>query len=352
MTPSARLKTLLWFLVVVAANLSADAAEIRLKSDCVVGGPLVRLGDVADLLNCDDDQANELARIELFPAPALVRYVRAGEVRELLALTGIDDARFQFTGAAVVAVYPSVRRVGAVEDRDDDDAQTRNGVDAATARRARQRVEQAITQYLRDSVDAQAAWNVEADPADVSASAVALAGGALRVEGGADPWTGRQAFAVTVHSLQGDRRLQVRADVSLPEMVVVAARSLRRGEIVGEGDVALAHASGSNSALTRIEDATGRELTRSVSIGQPIDEKSVRSPVLVRRGEVVTVMAYAAGVRVRTTAVARDEGSLGDLVAVQTLDRKQQYMARVAAFQTVEVYAGGPRVGPESESQE
>ncbi len=352
MTQSARLKTLLCFLVVVAANLSADAVEIRLKSDCVVSGPLVRLSDVADVLQCDEKQAVELGKIELFPAPALVRYVRVGEVRELLALTGIDDVKCQFTGAALVAIHPNVRRVGAFENRDNDDTQGRRGVDAATARRARQRVEQAITHYLRDSVDAKAAWNVEADLPDVNASAIALTGGALHIDGGADPWTGRQAFAVTVRSPQGDRRLEILADVSLPDMVVVAARPLRRGEIVGEGDVALAHASGANTSLTRIEDATGRELTRSVAAGQPVDEKSVRSPVLVQRGEVVTVMAYAAGVRVRTTAVARDEGSLGDLVTVQTLDRKQQYMARVAAFQTVEVYAGGPRVGPESSSEE
>jgi flagella basal body P-ring formation protein FlgA len=284
MTQSARLKTLLCFLVVVAANFSAEAVEIRLKSDCVVSGPLVRLGDVADVLNCDEKQAAELSLVELFPTPAMVRFVRAGEVRELLTLHGLDDVKCRFSGATVVAVYPNVRNVGASEVRQGDDTHQREPVNAAAARRTRQRVE--------------------------------------------------------------------RANVPPPELVVVAVRPLRRGELVGESDVTLAEASRAGTALRRVEDAVGRELIRAIEAGQPIDEKSVRPPVLVKRGEIVTVMAYAAGVRVRTTAVARDEGSLGDLIAVQTLDRKQQYMARVAAFQVVEVYAGGPRVGPESNRQE
>ena len=55
----------------------------------------------------------------------------------------------------------------------------------------------------------------------------------------------------------------------------------------------------------------------------------------------MTVYARSAGLRVRTTARAKDDGSVGDLIAVDSLLNKQSFFARVSGIQEVEVFAHG-----------
>jgi flagella basal body P-ring formation protein FlgA len=62
---------------------------------------------------------------------------------------------------------------------------------------------------------------------------------------------------------------------------------------------------------------------------------------LVQQNDVVTVYARAAGVQVRTQARARDAGSLGDLIAVESISDRKTYFARVSGIQEVEVDAHG-----------
>ena len=63
--------------------------------------------------------------------------------------------------------------------------------------------------------------------------------------------------------------------------------------------------------------------------GKPLAQDELHAPFLVRRGEVVTVYARAAGIRIRTVARTRDDGGEGELVAVESLtDRRAFYRAR------------------------
>jgi hypothetical protein len=62
---------------------------------------------------------------------------------------------------------------------------------------------------------------------------------------------------------------------------------------------------------------------------------------------VVTVFARAAGVEVRTTARAKDEGSAGQVIAVEVIGERQSFLARVSGPQEVEVLAASAGVEPE-----
>lgn len=84
----------------------AQAVEVQLKPLCVCRGPIVRLGDVAVIRTVEARLADELAELELFPAPAVgkTRFVRASEVRQRLRslsrgpaieVTGAQDLRIR-----------------------------------------------------------------------------------------------------------------------------------------------------------------------------------------------------------------------------------------------------------------
>jgi flagella basal body P-ring formation protein FlgA len=53
------------------------------------------------------------------------------------------------------------------------------------------------------------------------------------------------------------------------------------------------------------------------------------------------VRARAAGVQVTTTASATEDGSLGDIIMVQSLENREKYATHVTGLQQVEVYATG-----------
>ena len=127
--------------------------------------------------------------------------------------------------------------------------------------------------------------------------------------------------------------------------VVVAVRPLRPGDIVRERDIKLVDPPSKrvpDDAFHAIDQVAGFQVTWTVSVKRPIRAADVRSPVLVRRGELVTVFARAAGVQVKSAARAMQNGSLGEIVTAESLlDRKQRFSARVVDIQEVAVYAQG-----------
>lgn len=318
---------------------SGRAAELRLRAQCRSQGSLVTLGDVAEIFTADRRQADALAAIELFPAPVppRQRFVRLREIQDLLLLRGVNLTEHRFSGSSQVAVLGG-----------DGPARTKpeRPLSFSVTRRANRRVRDAMVQYLQEHVSADRPWNVEVELSQSQARLVANPARAISIAGGNSPWTGLQRFQVTVDSPDGAVQFPADAQVAVPPAVVVSVRSLPRGAIVRAEDVELRdevpqdeHFQGFYS----IDQVVGKETTRAIPKEKIIEQKSVRPPLLVRRGEVVTVCARSGGIRVRTTARARDDGSLGDLITVESLLDRKRYLARVSAVREVEVYARSVR---------
>ena len=120
-------------------------------------------------------------------------------------------------------------------------------------------------------------------------------------------------------------------------------RALPRQSTIRTGDVAMQRGVKTDdkgaAPFTRLEDVIGMETTQVLSAGKYLDADDVRPPVMVRRGDVVTVFVRSAGLLVRTTGRARDDGSTGDLIAIESLLNRQSFFARVTGIQEVEVFA-------------
>lgn len=264
--------TIGFFIVVFFSTVSADALEIRVKRESRCAGSLVRVQDVAEVLDTDVETAASVALISLFPTPSRVRIISSQELQRLLHLHGVDPAVCKFTGAKSTSISPA--------------------------------------------------------PVETTAE---LAG---------------HAASFGNFTLQRSTRHSESADIPHGSTIVIARRPLQRGETIRSADVELQEATGSppQNAFWQIDDVVGMETMRPFRAGQPIEASAVQPPVLVKRGETITVVALAAGVRVRTAAKALEDGRRGELILVQGADREQKYTARVADFQRAEVYAGGRRV--------
>jgi flagella basal body P-ring formation protein FlgA len=91
------------------------------------------------------------------------------------------------------------------------------------------------------------------------------------------------------------------------------------------------------------------EARQPIAAGDVIFTDKVQAPVLVKRGEVITVVSQAGNIRVTTKARARQDGSRGELVQLESLETRETYDARVTGLREAAVFAGIGASGPTHE---
>ena len=334
------MKSLISIVVSLFTATGVHSAELQLRDQGRTTGPLVLVGDIAEIHARHSVEAADLAAIDLFPAPPAgeSRVLRLREVQDLLAIRGVNLALHRFSGASQVTLHgPSC-----------DTRPEKSSASSRAGRAVRQVPKEPVEEATRTAVQAwlnetagEQEWQVTLTLSDALADAIANLGDSLKVAGGAAPFTGEQQFLVSAENSDATP-ITVAAEVAIPPAIVVARHSLPKGVILRADDVKLQRGlptKGDTEVYTSIADVAGKETTRTIAEGQILDSRSVRRQLLVRRSEIVTLYARAAGVSVRTTARVRDDGALGDLVRVETLQDRKPLFARVFAPQEVEVFA-------------
>jgi len=234
---------------------------------------------------------------------------------------------------------------------------TGRGISAtrATAERAQQSVLDALRRQLSPPGQPEVAWDV-----DVSLSHRAVA--SLP-----DRWRD-----VTIESLPRSPegtvqcqavfavekdvvRIPVEARVHRLRQVVVPVRKLEKGQLVGSDDVEVRlvrQRAESDRVVQRVEDAVGRQARQAVLPGLVLDDSLLQNPLLVKRRDVVDVVARRGGVTVRRPMTAMEDGSQGDMITVESLDGlKTRLIARVVGPLSAEVFVSSSAIGPRTENR-
>lgn len=322
------------------------AAEINLHAECKSDGGLILLKDVADIFGQDSEAVKKLGEIDLLPAPPAGdrRRLRAREIQDILVSRGVNLREHRFSGAS------QVQLIGTLETPPPRKSASQPPVQFLSPRQASDAVRQALVAYLGQQEGGRDDWDLKFTLAPEQVQTLAQAPQTLAISGGSEPWTGPQQFTLTVTVEGQEKTVPLRAEVTLPPTVVVATRSLPKGTLLQAADVRLqpgVAAQGSAHVFQSLEEVVGKEVQRGVVEGQILDEQWVRRPILVHKGEIITVYARTNGIQIRTTARARDEGARGDLVTVETLADHKTFFARVTAPQEVDVYAHAAGVAPD-----
>jgi flagella basal body P-ring formation protein FlgA len=313
-------------------------AEIRFRQQAQCGDQVVRLGDVAEIISVDRREREALRAIELGPASLTRQTLYAREVQDRLAAQGVKLVNHEFSGAAAILLSPIADARSTAE---------RQPISKSAANLARTAAADAITAYLKGAADADEDWTVEID---LTAEQLRLISGQrakLSASGGRAPWNGPQTFTLTMPRSGGGLSFTVAAEVRSAPRVVVAVNAIARGERIRAGDVTMDRVKSSSPqriTFESLDEVVGKEAARTIAVGQTLDNQSVRSPLLVKRGDVVDVFARAGGVQVSTKARAREEGSHGDLINVDLLSDRRPLIARVCGIQEVEILAAAPTV--------
>ncbi len=135
-------------------------------------------------------------------------------------------------------------------------------------------------------------------------------------------------------------RIYVGARVAHYRRIVVARTFLPRGRAIGDGD--LVDEERDVSTLPRgyflpTADLHGMVAKRPIRAGQALTPDMVRPPLLVRRGEAVTIVAEHGGLSVRMAGKALVDGALGATVRVRNDRSKRIVEGRVSGERRVSV---------------
>jgi flagella basal body P-ring formation protein FlgA len=305
----------LLFAAVAVAPPQSD--RIAVAPDSVVDGASVRLGDVAAL---EGERARGLSGLVLGPAPA------PGESRSL-AGSRVLAALQRELGALETVRYtiPALVRV-------------RRASQDVPAEMLRETVERFLVEQLADGEREARLRSLEfpgvvrIPPGPFEARVVVPPGGVV---------VGRVRLQIElVQDGTPVRSVWITADVGLEGPVVIARRPIGRGETLRAEDLTVERreipANGGDLVADPLE-AEGRVARAALPALGPLRREQLTAPILVRRGDVVLLIAERGGLRLTVPADVRDEAAEGESVRVTNRVSKKDVVARVVDARTVRV---------------
>ncbi len=264
---------------------------IVLKDSVEVSTAVVLLGQVAEIHDADEALAARLAAVMLFPAPAAGRSktVDFEAVRSRLVSQGFSLTELEFSGS-------SLSTVNGVRTGDGSISPANAAANELSQKRADEMITSGVRQYLKERAPSLGNVRIELKltPKQVSLL-TANASARVEISGGSEPWTGHQTFRARFYDRPGHLvGLLVDCRVAPLPQVLVAATNLPKGHVVGSEDVSWKQqppAKAEGTYLDREELVIGQETKRSLRSGEPIAKVDIRGVPLVRRGDIVTVIA-------------------------------------------------------------
>ena len=303
------------------ALAETQADRPRLKTDAIVSGNLVRIGDLVE-------HAGDAASVAIFRAPDL-GYTGTVPVDSVLAALrphGLTDVDAH--GVAEIVVTRSSRSVTARE------------------------IETSIVNALAGQHGLGKADNLSLriDQTLRTIHLESSAKGTLEVVRlGFDPR--RQRFDV-VFDIPGSAILK-RTPLHLSGTVietrefVTPVRAIQRGQIVTRSHVAIERRPRrevTDDVLTRIESVIGLAARRSLRSGAPLRQTDLMPPELVQRNDTVTLLFQVPGMLLTVRGKALDSGARGAPVSVLNLQSKRTVHGIVTGPGRVTVATSATRV--------
>ena len=136
------------------------------------------------------------------------------------------------------------------------------------------------------------------------------------------------------------KKISVTVDIEMLMEVVVSKRPLGKYKIITEDDICLQKKDMSNlpsNIITNSEDVVGKRTRRAIDAKTVLRTDLIEFPPLVRRGDIVSIIAESDGLIITTLGEVKEKGRMGQRIRVINLDSKKGIYARVLDSNTVGV---------------
>ena len=326
--------TLAWLITMILglAVQGAAADSVRVLDAMVCDADAVTLADVAEL---EGERATALAGVEVarFDAGQRERKVTIDEVRAALDAEGVNWGFISLRGYTTCIVQ---RRADEVEPIVADRVAPvlANPGDAVTLTTAFT-VRDEVTAFLEriNTVD-RGLLRIEFPQRAQAFLDAPLGQARVEIEHTSNNTLGR--VPLVVRRFRGDHVLldeqHLLLDVAQPVLAFVAVRSVGRGQTITSRDVEIAEVMWTDSRsvpLTDTYSVVGQTAAMALREGAPVRETDLRSPVIVQRGDYLTVRAVVGELVVRMPVKALDSGAMGEVIKVRNEGSRETLLVRV-----------------------
>jgi flagella basal body P-ring formation protein FlgA len=303
----------------LAAQLAPSAQSgrlLRILDRAEVDQPLVTLWHLADQSKpMDEDMVRCLSStpVGTAPEPGQGFTVDGAELRRLLAESGLDPE--------VSVLLPASVRV-------------KRALIEITQQKLRQIYEETLRAEAEQLQVDVVVGEVKTGPA------IILPSGAFTYEAKRLGSKWGEVVILLDLFIDGQRQAQARLSgrVEVYGQALVAVRSLPAGHILSSEDLRLAQVNleeNKGSAVNDFSLLVGQKLRSPVSAGNVVDIRRVQPQVLVRPGDVVTMMCANLNMNLSTKGKAEQNGYYNSLIKLTNLNSKQQVYGRVLDANTV-----------------
>ena len=307
----------LWLLFGSALSAFAGTVQVTFLPEAMVQGDTLHLRDVARIT--PQSAAQKWGAVRLFQVPdyGSVRTYRTSTLKAYVLQQAAQGQEFEWGGAKHV----SVRREGQLV--------------------SQQEMVQLVQEYIRKRLDRPEVasfsfessrvpqpftlpnddWECEVVPSSSHVLSARRFNLLFRQQGR------------LVHRGTVSGRIRAEAEV------VTARRDVDRGHVLQASDVQV-----QRHRLSRLDDpvfessaAVGKRVTRSVRSGQALDHSVLAAPILVNRGNPVTLQAVKGPLRITAKGVAQEDGGLQDTIRVENARSGKEVFGTVVGRDTVRV---------------
>ncbi len=300
-------------LLSAVSSAFALTLEVRLREEVVVFQETLTLGDVAEVLYPDPQWERALRSLSLGALPPQgERVISPQEIYARVVgqrVPGLDY--IYFSGASVSRVR-------------------RGGVPVA-----RETLEEEIHRALKERFPE--AERIEVTLLEEPRIVLPTPGFAVVLPKTLKPWGVQGADIV---ASDGTRKTTVRFALSVYRPVVRARKDLTVHETIDPEDVAVSVEPVSfetEKACTALEEVLGKPVRKTLRAGDPVVPTALGKDVLIKRGDLVTMVAEYGSIVVTTTGKARGEGTLGDRIVVENTSSRKRVEGIIVDERTVRV---------------
>ena len=132
--------------------------------------------------------------------------------------------------------------------------------------------------------------------------------------------------------------LAARLEVGVTGPIVLLRHAVARGAVLRREDLTVEERelTGLPSGIvTTVADAVGKEARAALPANAPVTLTALASPLLVRRGDVVTIVVETPGMRLSTPGEALEAGAAGAQIRIRNRNSQQEIAAQVVERGTV-----------------
>lgn len=302
------------------AALASDQIRLTLKENVVVDQDVVRLSDIAGISGASQATSSHLGDtlVAKSPLPGQTRFVSLEYIRIRLKQAGFQTDVMAFQGPQDVQIS---RQAAAI---------SRGAIIRA--------VEEAIRRQMPWKNEDVAIHDIHFD------DDIQLPTGKLTqriVPNRNEDYLGPTVLALQLF-VDGElvKKSWVHAEISVMADVVKVVRPLGKNQRIELADVTVVRndlADLSSDTVRSIEEALGNRTTQMIYPNTVLRAGMLSLPPLVRRGDIVKIVANAGPMTITATGKVKQQGCKGEMISVINTDSNRVITARVIGPGAVEV---------------